>query len=176
MVQEMQKNVKSRLRFLLPVFFSLFFLVVGSILSYIFVLKPMALVRKSRNWPVVVCNIHSSRVRIHQGEDNPIYSIEIIYSYKYKDREYTSHKYNFWDMGSSSGYKRKKEIVNAYSPGSESICYVNPEKPGQAVLNREIDPEMKYLKFIPFVFILVGFVGLIYEIRKFRRDKALISS
>jgi len=174
-VQEMQNNMRSKIWFLLPVLFTLFILM-GCIFSYFFFFKPMNLVRKSQNWPAVVCNIHSSRVRVGQGEDNSIYSIEIIYSYKYNDKEYTSRKYNFWDMGSSFGYERKKEIVNTYSSGSEAFCYVNPEKPSQAVLNREKDPEMKYLKFIPFVFVFIGIIGVIYHIRKFQRDKALINS
>src|SRR5581483_3417392 len=147
-------------------FFGLF-MAVGLLVFYLVSVRPFAGILSARHWPGVPCTVISSEVRTHRGDKGNTYSVNILYSYVFDDREYKANRYDFIG-GSSSGYDGKQAIVNRYWPGSKAICYVNPNDPTAAVLERGFTPTM-WIGLLPLVFVLVGFIGLVSNIRK-RRD------
>jgi len=144
------------------VFFS-FFLLIGSVATYFVLVQPLMGILSARNWPAVTCNIISSDVQRHRGSKSTTYSVDILYSYEFNGREFRSNRYGFM-TGSSSGYKGKSEIAARYRPGSQSVCYVNPRDPGEAVLERGFTAGL-WLGLIPLVFVLVGAGGIIGSLR-----------
>lgn len=107
----------------------------------------------AQSWPAVPCTILSSDVGTHSSSDGgDTYSIEIRYTYEWDGVPYESSQYNFFG-GSSSGYSGKAAVVAQYPVGATRECYVNPETPATAVLNRAFSPTY-----------LIGGFGLIFVV------------
>ncbi|MBL7646161.1 MAG: DUF3592 domain-containing protein [Candidatus Hydrogenedentes bacterium] len=105
----------------------------------------------AQSWPSVTCTILSSSVGTHSSSDGgDTYSVDIRYAYEYDGVPYESDRYNFFG-GSSSGYDGKQAAVEQYPAGELRQCYINPETPSEAVLNRDFS--LTYL---------IGGFGLIF--------------
>jgi hypothetical protein len=146
--------------------FFLVFLLAGGGFFYGFFLRPLFKILNARQWPAVPCVVVSSELKSHSSDDGTTYSINILYRYQFQGREFKANTYHFMG-GSSSGYRGKAEIVARHPPGTETVCYVNPNDPTDAVLERGFTPEM-WLGLIPLVFVLVGAGGLNRTLRKAR--------
>jgi hypothetical protein len=92
----------------------------------------------------------------------------VIYRYVVEGRNYTSARYHFM-TGSSSGHAGKAAVVAQLQPGKALECYVNPQDPTDAVLNRGFTPDL-WFGMIPLVFAVVGGAGLWFAV--LRRKKA----
>ena len=154
----------------LVVFFGIFF-VIGAIICWLTFGRGVRRIQAAQTWPAVECVVVSSRVDHHRsGKGGTTYSANILYAYRIQNHEFTSNQYDFMG-GSSSGYDGKAAIVQRYPPGRKAICYVNPQDPTDAVLERGFVPSM-WFGLIPLVFVLVGAMGMICGIRSARRAAA----
>lgn len=151
------------------VFFGVFILL-GLLLFVLLFVVPLSKVVAARGWTPLSCTVLSSQVRTHSGNKGNTYSVDILYSYVVKDREYKANRYDFM-AGSSSGYEGKLAIVNRHWPGSRTVCYVDPGDPTQAVLEPGFTPVM-WIGLVPLVFSVFGLVGLVSNSRR-RRSQAL---
>ena len=139
------------------------FFVFGSLLLYFLFIRPMTLSRASADWPAVPCTILTSEVGRHTDSNGgATYSVDITYRYVVDGRTYTGDHYSFMG-GSSSGRTAKQDAVDAHPPGSEHLCYVNPEDPGYAVLTRDLGWEV-WLGLIPAVFVVLGLGGMVMSL------------
>lgn len=143
----------------LRLFFLPFFLV-GAGLLYGFTIRPALKILDAQKWAPTPCVVESSEVRSHSG-DSTTYSIEISYRYTCGDQAHTSNRYNFSSM-SSSGHKSKQAVVDRYPPGTETICYVNPKAPHEAVIDRGWHWELLIFGSFASIFALVGGLGLLF--------------
>jgi len=157
----------------LVIFFGIFF-VVGMGFFYHFFIRPLWMISSARNWVEVPCMVESSEVVRHTGDDGPTYSIDILYRYEHGGKEYRSSRYQFMSA-SSSGRKGKQEVVRRYPVGRQTVCYVNPKLPSQAVLNRGFTPDM-WFGLIPLVFVLVGLLGVVFTVRTANKKARRASS
>lgn len=130
------------------------FIGVGGLVFWFIAAGPIANAIASRSWSEVPCQIISSRVQTHDGDDGDTYSVDILYRYEVDGRTYRSSRYNFIG-GSSSGYNRKRDIVKKYAPGSTHTCFVDPGEPAKAVLVRSLGWGI-LLALIPLAFIGAG--------------------
>ena len=105
--------------------------------------------------------MESSRIASHSGGDSNTYSLEVVYHYSFDDRPYTSKRYNL-SSGSSSGRTGKHAVVQRYSPGTETICFVNPKAPERAVLSRDWPWELAIFAGFSSIFLIVGTLGLLF--------------
>ncbi|MBK1856219.1 DUF3592 domain-containing protein [Verrucomicrobiaceae bacterium 5K15] len=162
------KNNDAPLTILVP-FFSLFglaglgiffFLVVPSAKKYI----------DAQGWVETPAKVIWSRVRSHSSDDGTTYSVDIFYRYNFDGRVYKSNNEGIMSGSSSSGRSSKAAKVKEHPPGKEITCYVNPEKPWQAMLSRELGWSALFALF-PLPFIAVGVGGLWYTLRKHAREK-----
>lgn len=146
----------------MTMFFSVFFLA-GAGFS-LFFLAPAVKVLRAKSWPATNCTIVSSQVRTHPSDDSsPTFSVEVLYTYSYRGREYKSDRYQFLG-GSSGGYQDKERIVRRLPPLTRVPCYVNPDEPAEAVLNRDFSSEYAF-GFVPILFMLVGLGGIFFTLR-----------
>jgi hypothetical protein len=91
-------------------------------------------------------------------------------SYTYEGRQYTSSRYDFVDFY-SSGREGKQEVVDRYSAGTETTCYVNPSDPAEAVLVRGFSA--RYLiGLFGLLFLLPGLFGMLWVVNAGRKRKA----
>jgi hypothetical protein len=116
------------------------------------------------------CTIVSSQVGSQTDEDSTTYSVEIHYTYTFAGREYESNRYQFLG-GSSGGYEAKERIVRRLPPLTRTTCYINPQHPSEAVLNRDFSGEYAFV-LLPLVFAAVGLGGIIFTIRGARRERS----
>lgn len=153
---------------LILVFFGVFFLFgIGFFIP--FFLQPALRVVEARSWEPVPCRILTSDVRTHAGDDGATYSIEVTYRYRYDGREYVSDRYQFMG-GSSSGYDRKARLVAEIPEGSRATCWVDPDDPFEAVLDRGWGVDFLF-GLIPLVFVAVGAGGLAFGLHHFRSSR-----
>jgi uncharacterized protein DUF3592 len=146
------------------------FLLMGGGISYVFLIGPILHIMVARNWIETPCVVLSSQVGSHRGsKGGTTYSVDIRYAYGFEGHPYVSARYQFF-QGSTSGYERKREIVGSYRPGQQAVCFVDPNDPRSAVLERGFTSDL-YLGLIPLVFLVIGGVGFTYTIRSMRKRK-----
>ncbi len=152
-----------------------FFLFGAGVLIPFFV-RPALQVVEARFWTEVPCEILSSEVRSHPGDDGATYSIDALFRYELGGREYRANRYQFIG-GSSGAYDGKARIVEALPAGATTVCYVNPEDPFDAVIERGFTGDYLF-GLVPLLFALIGMGGLAFGIKVLRgaRQDAAIAS
>ena len=114
------------------------------------------------------CVVLSSEVKRHPGDDADTFSVAIRFRYTFRGRAYESGRYDF-EPGSSSGSDAKQEIVDRLPAGSETTCWVNPERPSEAVIDREAG-SWAWFALFPLPFLAVGTGGIWWVIRARRKE------
>ncbi len=150
---------------LMIVLFGLFLLFGAGFLLPFFV-WPALQVLEARSWQAVPCTIESSRVVTQPGEDGATYSVDLLFRYQIGGREYRSNRYRFLG-GSSSGYDPKAEVVAALPAGAVTTCWVDPDDPFEAVVERGLTAEWLF-GLVPLLFVLVGAGGLAFTVAALR--------
>lgn len=144
------------------------FALAGAAMCYFMLLGPLLNVYRARSWVETPCTITSSRVERHDGDDGDTFSIEIAYDYTFRRQPYGGDRYHFM-IGSSSGYKGKKAVVDAHPVGLQTVCYVDPLNPSEAVIERGLTLDMLWGLFcVPFL--AFGF-GIPWGVRRSERKK-----
>lgn len=133
----------------------------GAGIFYGLTIHPALKILAARSWVETPCVIDSSEVESHPGsKGSRTYNVAITYHYSFADQEYKSNRYNF-GSGSSGGRKAKDAVVQKYHRGTEAVCFVDPKKPSEAVLNRDWFGELGF-GAIGLAFALVGGLGMIF--------------
>jgi hypothetical protein len=148
------------------------FLVVGSVGFYFIGLQPAIRILLARDWIRTPCVVIDARVRSNTGSNSKTYRINILYSYKFKGKRYKSNQYNFV-RGSTAEHDRKTAIVKRHPPGTLTVCWVNPDNPSDAVLDRSPSLEMLF-GLVPLLFACIGGGGILYLTRERRRERGSI--
>lgn len=154
-------------------FFSIFAIAGLGIL--LFVIAPQwTKYSDAKGWKETPAKVIWSRVKSHSDDDGTTYSVDIFYSYSFEGRDYKSNTVGLMS-GSSSGRSSKQEKVKEHPPGKAITCYVNPEKPWQSLLERELGWWALFALF-PLPFIAVGLGGLWWTFKKRSKAKATSNS
>lgn len=140
------------------------FLVIGLVVSYFMLVRPLTSVARANRWVETPCRILSARVEEHDSDDGNTYSIEIEYEYTVDGVVYHGDRYNFFG-GSSSGREGKQAVVNRYRAMERPVCYINPQDPSESVLVRRLTWEYAF-GLIPLVFVVVGAGILLASFRR----------
>lgn len=121
-----------------------------------------------QSWVETPAQVIWSRVVAVSGKSTT-YKAEIFYRYTVQGREYHSTRDELMG-GSSSGRKGKQAVVEANPPGKALICYVNPTKPWQAILKREVGWSALLILF-PLPFMAFGIGGWWMALREKRKKE-----
>lgn len=108
-------------------------------------------------WPRVPCRIESSRV-VDSGSDDSPYRLEVRYRYVVDGVEHTGDAVTRTTITSSS-YDRLRDRALALPPGTDSFCRVDPDRPGEAVLEAQLPWALLAIP-LPLIFVAVGVLGL----------------
>jgi hypothetical protein len=108
----------------------------------------------SRSWEEIPCTILNVGVvteTTHQG--GRFFKPQVLYQYEFAG---VSHKSTQLDFSAEMdfNYARIRKLVRAYHPGETTTCFVNPVRPGQAVLLRRFRADPFFSLFI------AGIIGL----------------
>lgn len=117
------------------------FFLVGGILLFI-AIRNRQKSSASMSWPSVPGTITASAVRENSstdedGHESTTYSPAVEYEYLVNNQAYKGKRINY-GVGSSSNRAAAQKEVDRFLPGMAVTVYYNPEKPGEAVLDRKI--------------------------------------
>lgn len=141
------------------VVFGLVFAGAGVAMLVFMLVLPMQRMLEARSWPSVPCTVVSSGVTTHTDSDGTTYGVEIEYRYEVDGRSYTADRRSFGVDGSSSGRSGKERFVADHPPGKQLTCFVDPDDPTEAVLNKGWSASLLWGLF-PLPFLLIGLLVL----------------
>ncbi|NLE38362.1 MAG: hypothetical protein GX621_10095, partial [Pirellulaceae bacterium] len=85
--------------------------------------------------------------------------------YEFNGATYTSDRYDFFVAASSSGYEGKKRVVDQYKNAANPVCYVDPDEPAEAVLQRDLTIK-NAIGLFPLIFVVAGAAVLIFGLKQ----------
>lgn len=144
--------------------FFLIFLVAGAAASWWVLVRPVSALLAAQSWAEASCTVLESRVEENSDSDGTTYRVFVRYAYEVAGREYDSTRYDFLDFW-SSGYDGKARVVARHPPGARVPCWVDPQDPREAVLDRSLGWRYS-LGLFPLVFVAVGLGGLVWAVRQ----------
>ena len=139
--------------------FAIMFLGAGLTSAYFISFRPLWGMFRSQDWKPTPCQIVSSELK-HNGES---VTIAVVYKYSVNDQEHRSDRFCFCQMNSNTSIQWKQTTVAKYPPGMQTNCYVNPDDPNDAVIERGWVPDMWWGLF-PIPFVAVGVAALLAAI------------
>jgi len=135
------------------------------------VFRPVMRVFAARSWKATPCTLVESelekgqrsvsRGRYRTRRNVTVYTPRFEYIYQVEGRTYRSDCFQFGDTASSDR-DLQEGIVARYRPGTQATCYINPEHPQEAVLDRGISPELSRLAILCGVFLAAGLGGMVF--------------
>jgi hypothetical protein len=134
-------------------------IVLPLLMFHFFFLRPLRRVRRARSWQETPCGIVSSSVS-EDATDSALYRIVVTYQYDFAGRYYSSSQYSFSPSSATSGYRGKKRVAERLAPGTKTICYVNPDDPRDAVIERRLTWDMVVWGLFAIIFLGVFFFFL----------------
>lgn len=108
-------------------------------------------------WVETPCTIISSTVAETDDEEDP-YRPLIRYGYEVDGRSYESSQLSR-GSGVTASYDRARDRSAHYRAGAAATCWVDPDHPGLAVLERTV-PWIFLVVFFPLIFVAIGAIGL----------------
>jgi hypothetical protein len=90
----------------------------------------------SRNWIEREATIIRSEVSRESSSHGPTYSLKLTFEYEFRGKTMHSDQKDFGELGSVADIS---DWVSSHPAGTRTVCFVNPQKPAQAVLERHFD-------------------------------------
>ncbi len=106
-------------------------------------------------WKETPCTIISSKIIPAKNSESDN-EFKVQYNYRYKNRNYTCDKFSSKDKVTENARHWKQK----YTKGLKTKCYVNPDSPGEAVINRSVEWLLFAFLLIPLVFVAIGGGGI----------------
>lgn len=127
-------------------------LVLPLAMLYFLFLLPLRRVRRAKSWRKTHCVILHSSVS-EDATDSGLYRILVTYRYAFAGHPYSSSRYSFSPSSASAGYRGKKRLAGRLAPGTATYCYVNPDDPHDAVIERGVTWDIVVWGVFGFVFL-----------------------
>jgi hypothetical protein len=142
--------------------FFFFFFALGSLFE-VFIVREFGRAVGQRSWKKVPCKIVTSEVQERDDSDEP-FAFTVRYEYEYGGRTYTGTAYKRSYSGSEK-YSQAQNLAQKYPTGLGTVCYVDAERPGRAILKRD-SLLIGLLVFFPLIFVAIGAGGIYFIWRK----------
>lgn len=145
--------------------FGVFPFAIGSFLFYVTVIEPYLTGRRAMDWIETPCEVVHANVRedVHTTSNrgperstttSTTYELELAFRYEFDGKEYVSQRYDFTNIG--DGYSQwREDVADRYQPGTQTVCYVNPDDPAEAVIERSSQVHV-LTALVPVAAILMG--------------------
>ena len=114
-----------------------------------------------RHWPQAECLILESTLNTTQmpGDPSPEYRHQVRFRYQWQGRDLESHLLSLRGSPPSAQREKIEKSLHAFPAGEKATCWINPQKPEQAILRLD-SQAAGYSLWFPALFI-VGGVGII---------------
>jgi len=127
-------------------------IVLPLLMFYFLFFVPLRKVRRAKAWRKTRCVILSSSVS-EDATDSGLYRMLVTYQYDFGGRNYSSSRYSFSPSSATSGRRGKERIAGRLAPGTATFCYVDPENPVEAVIDRGVTWDMVFCGVLAIVFL-----------------------
>ena len=135
-------------------------IIAGGAALYPLGIAPIARTIAAESWPEVPCKIISAEL-VSRGNH---YGIGIIYEYEFGNQEYKSDRYALVSP-MSTGDRADERVIRRFGEARDPVCFVNPEKPSEAVLLRGFHSGL-LITAAPLIFLAIGGGGLVHAIKR----------
>ena len=150
-------------------FFGLFFLAgLGMVIGL--VIPSWTTYFRTQSWEETPATVLWSRLRTQSSSDGDSYDADIFYRYAYRGDTHHSNTLRAF-TGSSGTRDSNQALVDAHPSGKSIQCYVNPKKPWQATLRRDLG-WWALIGLFPLPFLAIGGGGLLYALKQRRKLSA----
>ncbi|MCL4694175.1 MAG: DUF3592 domain-containing protein, partial [Candidatus Hydrogenedentes bacterium] len=142
---------------------------VGALLFYVHY-ATVSGIRAARDWVEVPCVIEESEYV--QGDEGDRF-LQMTYRYEYDGQIYRSDRLDLLpgSMGDDGAWE--DELFETHPAGSESVCYVNPRDPNEAVLDRQHGAGgARNVRLLSFPFLFAGGAFYVSEILRWFRSRS----
>lgn len=138
----------------------------GLLLVQMTLLDPLYQTRRVSVWKQTPCLIKDSRVVSHRGggkKPSTGYEPFADFEFRYEGKTYSSS--TFWLSNRLlNSYTEAKEFLKPFPKGEPAQCWVNPQNPSEAVLNREFVGVSAIGALFGSALAVIGFGGLLGSI------------
>jgi hypothetical protein len=143
------------------VLFGVMGLVMGTLLLGMSVARPLSDWRRTRSWMEADATILHSELISRSGIHGPEYSLEVVFEYEVNGKRYRSDKAGL-GFSIEAPVADMSDWVAAHPAGARMRCFVNPQDPTEAVLDRHlrlewISPALGLLMMGFGLFLFAGF-------------------
>ena len=152
------------------ILFGLLFVIVGAGILIPMTVLPAIRFARSMAWEETRCTIVDGRLRSWSTDDGTSYRADVLYTYEYGGREWTSNRAAFFGFV-NSGYESARALLDRHPEGSVGTCWVNPRNPSESVLERQLRP-FHLIGLAPLIFILAGGAVARFGWKKLRSREA----
>jgi len=147
--------------------FFAFFTLISATLLWFVGLRPALAYLDSEDWREVPCIVEVVRSRqVRSSGDRRATTktvLDVLYRYDVGGRTYRSNHYGFL-AGSATPVDERQRLHE----GAEATCWVDPEDPVLAVLEREPSVARLWM-LLPGAFVVIGVTGMAWAFRRTRR-------
>ncbi|MEM6328620.1 MAG: DUF3592 domain-containing protein [Planctomycetota bacterium] len=114
----------------------------------------------ARSWVAAPAAIESTAIERRSGDGGDSYEVVAAYRYEYGGKQYRGDRVGFATGMQGERYNRAKhrQLKKLRESGEPATCYVDPDDPRRAVLDRGLRPTV-VLFYLPFV-ICFGLFGI----------------
>ncbi|MEI8312369.1 MAG: DUF3592 domain-containing protein, partial [Verrucomicrobiota bacterium] len=115
---------------------------------------------RARSWvqaPAVIESAELERGRDSDGD--AVYSVAVRFSYEFKRYSLTGTKFGFRKGKTNVGVNGMRHAVNSLKSNPQTTCWVNPEAPAEAVLDRSLPGGFFTGILFSLPFLTVGIAG-----------------
>ncbi len=143
------------------VFFSFAFVVGAPIVQAL--LPPALEALRSQDWPEVPCTIVKSELSA-----NPPFELELCYSFEI-EQQHENCQYSIKEARATGPKAELEKLAQQYPVGQKTVCYVDPDDPGNAILVKT--PKWIAWRDIAVIAVpaLILFLGVVAVIRSISR-------
>ena len=163
---------------LVAILFGLVFVCVGAAILWWITILPVTRYFASLNWvrtpaTIISSQFDSKMARSSGSDSDTIYRANIVYEYWYDDIMYRGNRYDVAESGgySNAGVDEMRQAVQKYPVGKSTYCWVNPDNPSEAILERTLMTQ-RFLTWagFPLLFIFAGISIIVSGIGRPRRE------
>ena len=128
--------------------------------------KPCLQAWQARGWEAVPCTIDESEIDSSLKPGHPqVFKFVVSYHYTVNGQDYRSQSATF-NPDAGMDLSRAGALSNRYPPDGHATCYVDPQQPSNAVLDRWVPQRYWAAAIGGLVLVLVSFSGLVATKRR----------
>jgi hypothetical protein len=155
--------------------FSLLFVVFGGGFFVLMVYPDIGDWMSAQSWQPVNATLLSAELQSHPSSKSTTYEATATYRYRFNGRDYSSNRVALSKGADNIGSFQQslgRKLERLYQAQQPVRAWVNPQNPGQALINRELRWGLLSLKMI---FVLVfGGIGLAFMVASFKDKPAKV--